>query len=199
MRAFLPFAALLLSLGACRGAADSVAPPPPPPKPDPYVTVRVRDLMDTTTAPGRATWHTFLLLTGPYTAQNGIANQGVIALKDIRLQHGVNCIGVSADSVGQRLISPIALADTTTSAGTPDATALAIVTDWYNGNHTLPAGWMALVVQPIDAFQSAQYNAGHGLTPSDPIKWSFDWTGAGTTSFYERTDADSICGVIGVG
>jgi hypothetical protein len=54
---------------------------------------------------------------------------------------------------------------------------------------------MALFVTPTDAWDSNQFNAGHGLVPSDPIKWRFDWTANGSTSFYERTDAEQDCNV----
>lgn len=184
------FAGLMLSLMACGSSTDLAKP-----KPDPYVTVSVRNQLDTTTRPGRAQWHVYLLLTGPYVGQNGISPQGAISLEDIRLHHDKLCIVIAADSVGQRFISPIAVADTTTSSLTADATANSIVSNWYAGDHNLPAGWMALFVPPTDAWVSDQYNAGHGLVPSDPIKWGFDWTGAGITSFYERTDAEPVCNV----
>jgi hypothetical protein len=46
----------LFVLAACGGSSDNgITNPPPPKKPDPYVTVRVRDLMDTTTAPAGLT------------------------------------------------------------------------------------------------------------------------------------------------
>jgi hypothetical protein len=190
MRDLLVFSALVAL--ACSGSTDDVATPPPR-KPDPYVSVRVRQQMDTTTAPGRAHWHLYVLLTGPYSSLNGIGNEGAFLLGDVRLEHTVRCIKVSADSVGQRFMSPIAFADTTTEQGTPDATADAIVNDWYNGNHNLPAGWMAIFVPPTDAWQSAQYVAGHGLTPEDPIRWDWTWSGAAATNFVERTDSDPAC------
>lgn len=185
---------LLAVLAACGGSGDGGGiTPPPPKKPDPYITVRVQNLLDTTMAPGRAQWHVYALLTGPYDAQNGISPQGAISLEDVRLHHNVICIKVGADSVGQRLISPIAVADTTTEALTPDATADGIIQAWYGGNHTLPSGWMAIVVTPTDAWVSQQYTAGHGLTKLDPIKWGFDWTAATTMTFYERSDSDPTC------
>jgi hypothetical protein len=61
------------------------------------------------------------------------------------------------------------------------------------GSRTLPAGWKALTVLSQDAWDSDQYRAGHGLVPADPIKWGWDWTGAGATTFYERTDSDPLC------
>jgi hypothetical protein len=182
----------LVLMAACGGGADVVSPPTKP-KPDPYVTVRVQYLMDTTTATGRAHWHMYALLTGPYTNLNGIYPEGNIGLNDVESEHTVRCMRVSADSVGQRFMSPIAFADTTTDQLTPDATAAAIANDWYNGNHVLPAGWKVLFVPPTDAWQSSQYDAGHGLVQSDPIKWDWIWTDAGATSFAERTDADPAC------
>lgn len=185
-----PLIVLLFVLAGCGGSTDGVITTPPPggKKPDPYLTIRVLDLMDTTTAPGRAHWHNYILLTGPYTALNGITRAGAFDLPNLRYGHNLNCIGVGADSVGQRLISVLGIADTTTSALTPDAHADTLAAAWYAGNHTLPSGWMALTFAPQDAWQSAQYVAGHGLTPADPIRWGFDWTARGTTTFYERTD-----------
>lgn len=184
---------LLVVLAACGGSGGNSITPPPAKKPDPYLTVRVRDLMDTTTRVGRTQWHIYALLSGPYTALSGISHQGTISLSDIRLHHAALCIGVSADSVGQRLLVTFAIGDTTTEAGTPDAMADSIVGAWYAGSRTLPAGWKALFILPTDAWQSAQYVAGHGLTAQDPIKWGWDWTGSGTTTFTERTDTDPMC------
>src|SRR4051812_25303601 len=110
-----------------------------PKKPDPYLTVRVRNQLDTTTAPGRAHWHTYILLTGPYTALNGVSFQGTFSLSDIRHGISTHCMSAGADSVGQRFLSLIAVADTTTEQLTADATAQSIVTAWYNGNHNLPS------------------------------------------------------------
>jgi hypothetical protein len=186
------FIGSLFAIAACGGAADIVTPPKKPAL-DPGLTIRVRDLMDTTTAPGRAHWHVYAILTGPYTALNGVALQGAIDLNDVRLGHNVLCVGVGADSVGQRLITVLAVADTTTSSLTPDATADDIVNAWYAGNHTLPARWAALTFPPQDAWNSVQFQNGHGQTKGDPIKWGFDWTGPGTASFYERTDSDPLC------
>src|SRR4051812_4548333 len=122
----------LAALVACGGSSsDAGITNPPAKKPDPFVTVRVRDLMDTMTAPGRAHWHIYALLTGPYTAQNGIANQGNIGLNDLELGHGLRCVSVGADSVGQRLLTVLAVADTTTAELTPDAPAAALINAWY--------------------------------------------------------------------
>jgi hypothetical protein len=184
----------LFVLAACGGSSDNgITNPPPPKKPDPYITVRVRNLMDTTTAPGRAHWHIYAMLSGPDTARNGVVSQGAIGLNDLELSHNLHCVSVGADSVGQRLLSLAAFADTTTSELTPDATADAIAHAWYGGDHNLPAGWASLSFPPTDAWQSAQYLAGHGLVRDDPIKWEFDWTGAGASSFAERTDSDAQC------
>lgn len=186
---------LLLALSACGRSNPTAAPPaPPPPKPDPYLAVNVRDQLDTTTAIGRTQWHLYAVLTGPYTAQNGIAYQGNTSLQDIRLNHAARCIKVGADSVGQRLFAAVALGDTTTDSLTAEATATSIITAWYNGNRTLPAGWKALFTVSTDAWNSVQYNAGHGLVRSDPIRWNWDWTGAGTTNFYERAATDTAGG-----
>lgn len=182
---------LLLAALGCGGAADIA--PPDSRKPDPYLTIRVRNLLDTTTAAGRAHWHIYALLTGPYINQNGIGFQGTNSLADIRRGDFTLCVVVASDSVGQRLISVIAVADTSTSQLTPDATAEGTVAAWYGGDRTLLAGWAALFNPPVDAWLSAQYLAGHGLTHDDPIKWGLDWTGAGVVTFYERTDTDPMC------
>jgi hypothetical protein len=102
-------------------------------------------------------------------------------------------VRVAADSVGQRFLAIIALADTTANAVSPESRADSIVTAWVAGSRTLPAGWKALTVLSQDAWDSDQYRAGHGLVPADPIKWGWDWTGAGATTFYERTDSDPLC------
>lgn len=183
----------LLVLAACGSATEPVVKPNP--KLDPYFIVRVRNQLDTTTAPGRAHWHIYELFTGPYDRLNGIQNQGAISLEDLRLNHYFRCVGAQADSVGQRFVSILAVADTTTSNLTPDATAFAFVQAWYDGNHTPPAGWMAIALPPTDAWTSAQFTAGHGLVSTDPIKWGLDWTGRGAINFYERpsTDTDPLC------
>lgn len=192
MRIF--FATALLILAACGGASDNgVTNPPPPKKPDPYVTIRVRDMMDTTKAPGRGQWHVFAMLTGPYDRLNGISYQGTTGIDDLRLSHNVRCVTVSADSVGERLLSIVAFADTTTEQPTPDAQFATFAQQWYDGSHTLPTGWMVIASTPTDAWQSAQYLAGHGLTSEDPIKWNLDWTESGTMTLTERTDSDPVC------
>jgi hypothetical protein len=196
MRLRHSFSALALILAACGGAHSIVGPPPPQPrKPDPWLTVRVQDQLDTTTAAGRTHWHIFTLLTGPTVTQNGVNFAGSIDLDDIRRGHAATCIIVDADSVGQRLIEVLAIGDTTTDQPTPDATAAAIANAYFAGVHTTPGGYAALTITPTDAWQSAQYIAGHGLVPGDPIKWGLDWTAGGVVNFYERTDTDSFCSV----
>lgn len=191
MRRLILGVALVAS--ACGGTTE---PNPKARALDPYITVRVRNLLDTTTAPGRAHWHVYALLSGPYTNLNGIASQGAISLEDVRLNHVMLCMKVGADSIGQRLISPIAVADTTTEQLTLHNTAKAIIEEWYAGDHDLPSGWMAIVIPPVDAWISDQFDNGHGLTREDPIKWGLDWTDRGTPQFYERTDASTECGAV---
>lgn len=192
-------ATALLVLSACGGSSDKsiTEPPPAPKKPDPYITIRLRHMMDTTTAAGRAHWAFYGLITGSDNpAQNGITQQGAISIVDYRLGHVQLCPAFDADSVGQRFVELIGFADTTTDALTPQVEFDARAAAWYSGNHVLPSGWAALTTTPTDAWNSAQYTAGHGLTKLDPIKWGFDLTGSGQTSFYERTDAGSECGRI---
>lgn len=181
-------------LAACGGDGTG----PGKPKPDPYLTVTIRHRLDTTTAAGRAHWHIFALLTGPYDAQNGVGFQGAISLHDVRLgRRSGPCVRVASDSVGQRLLSLVAFGDTTTSDLTPDATAASLAVQWYNGTvtaATLPTGWMALVVPPNDAWDSEQYAAGHGLVQSDPIQWIWDWDTATSAPFYEgENDDPALC------
>lgn len=198
MRYLLASAILLLS--ACGGSGDGggiTTPPPVKKKPDPYITIRLRHMMDTTSAAGRAHWTFYGLITGSDNpAQNGITHQGSISLVDYRNGHVLLCPAFDADSVGQRLVELIGFADTTTDQLKPLVEFDARAAAWYAGNHTLPSGWDALTTGANDAWQSAQYDAGHGLTKSDPIKWGFDLTGSGQSSFYERTDSDPDCNKI---
>ena len=190
--------ALLWCLTACGGSSDSgitnPPPPPPPAKPDPYITIRLRQMMDTTTRAGRAHWAFYGLITQSNNpAQNGVRSEGAISIQDVRLSHSQLCPSFDADSVGQRLVELVGFADTTTEALTPQADFDARATAWYSGNHVLPSGWAALTTTAKDAWQSAQYDAGHGLTKADPILWGFDLTGSGQSSFYERNDQDPSC------
>lgn len=185
---------VLLVVAGCGGPdGGGVTPPPVGKKPDPFLTVRIRNQLDTTKATGQAQWHMFTMLTGPYNSLNGITGAGNISWQDVRLGHDVRCARIQADSVGQRLLSILAIADTTTTEETPDVPVAAIAKAWYEGNHNLPAGYMAMTFAPQDAWNSQQFAAGHGLVPSDPIMWGFDWTGNGISSFYERSDADPTC------
>lgn len=109
----LTMVAMAVSVMAC-GSATA----PRAPKPDPFIAVRVQDQLDTTTAFGRADWHVFALLSGPYVNQNGVANEGDVAMFHRRAGHNRLCIGVEADSVGQRLLSLLAVADTSTEQQT---------------------------------------------------------------------------------
>lgn len=165
-----------------------------PRAPDPYLTIRVRDMFDTTQTMGQTEWRLYLFLSGPYSAQNGISPQGSFTRGDVSVGHIEMCMAVASDSVGQRLLTPIAIGDTIQKTLHPDAWYDSVATTFYNGNRTLPVGIVVLGFTPRDAFQSDQYQAGHGLTRGDPIKWGWDWTGANTTTFSERTDFDPSCG-----
>lgn len=179
-------------LAACGGSGgDGGITNPPPKKPDPWITVRVRDQLDTTTAPGRANWRIYEMLTGPDANRNGVAFQRSISMDERRQDRGTYCIWAGADSVGQRIYEAVAFADTTTETILPDAAFDQAAARWIAGDHTLPQGWMALTTGASDAWNSQQYVAGHGLVPTDPIKLGFDWSGRGSVTFYERGDADS--------
>lgn len=181
---------LLAFLVACGGSDGKITETGR--KPDPFVTVRFRNLADTTTAIGRADWKIFMDITSADPNQTGFVFAGEITLTDRRLNHLVRCQGVGADSIGQRLIAFVALADTT-SETTSHTTADAVARAWVAGNHAVPEGWMAFYQPPTDAWTSDQFLAGHGLVQSDPIKWGFDWTGANPVVFYERTDQETTC------
>lgn len=188
MRRLLAFVSLLAIVAAC---GDSPVTPVQPPKPDPYITVRVRNGLDTTTAPGRALWRVYALLSGPYVNQNGVSYQGVSSLADVRGHH-IMCMAIGSDSIGQRLFAPLAIADTTTETARPDAAYDSLVTRWNAGNHAaLPAGFMLITRAPADAWDSQQYADGHGLVHTDPIKWTWDWSGSGASVFAERAYSDT--------
>lgn len=193
---FLSIIGVALVISGCGGSTgdDGITDPllPKAKALDPYITVRIRNQLDTTTAAGRAHWRIYALLSGPYTNQNGIAFQGAISLSDVRNGHVMTCGGAGADSVGQRLYSQLAIADTTEAPLNHDTTSTRISAEWFAGDQTLPSGWMAIVFPPTDLWDSEQFAAGHGLVPSDPIKWGWDWQGAGTATLYERAAADTV-------
>jgi hypothetical protein len=193
-----PFLVGLLTLAAACGGSSgggSITAPPPVVKPklDPWLTIRVRDLLDTTQAPGRAQWRVYAILTGADVNLHGFGRQAAFSLEDVRLNHNLTCIGVRADSVGQRLIALLAIADTTVETSrTPDAPADSVAAAWYAGSRTLPAGWMAFYQPPVDAWDSQQFQNGRGLVAQDPIKWGWDWSAKMSTTFYERDAGDTV-------
>jgi hypothetical protein len=189
--------AALLGLAAC-GSGNNITPPPGKPALDPFLTVRIRDQLDTTKAAGKADWQLYYLLTGPEINQNGIGGLGSLNFTDVRLNHAQRCLQVRADSVGQRFLAIVALADTVVGHHTPSARADSMANAWYNGSpRTLPTGWQALVTASRDAWDSNQFRAGRGLTASDPIRWGWDWTASGTTTFYERDVSDTgYCDIV---
>lgn len=189
----LVFGGLFALLAACGGTNVTK-----PKALDPDLMVRIRDQFDTTTAVGRTHWHIYLLLSSVESpSQAGIAPVGNISLANAR--SGINtlkCVRVASDSIGNRLMSLIAVGDTTNDGAlTPDSTAQNIALAWQAGSRTLPAGYKALFIAPVDAWDSQQFANGHGLVASDPIRWGWDWTDGGATTFYEMDIADvSGCG-----
>lgn len=175
--------ALTMVLAACGNGTG-------PRKPDPYLVLRIKDNLDPQSTMGKSDWHLFLFLEGPYNAQNGIAARGEFLA---RLGGGIDCIGVVADSVGQRLIQPFAVADTVAKS-MDDNEAAAVAQAWYEGDHNLRSGLMVLTFdQPQDAWNSARYAAGHGLTRNDPLFWTWDWLSGGQTSFTELDTMPEGC------
>lgn len=194
-------AAALLALAACGGGSDKptiIDPITGKPKPDPWITVRVRNMLDTTTAVGRANWRVYAFLTGQDANKNGYAFQGVLSLsgrRGVQFERDWFCMYAGADSVGQRIYEGVAFADTTSEVAQPDAIADSAAARWFRNDKVLPQGWMALTTGASDAWLTQQYLDGHGQVPTDPIKLGFDWAGSGAISFYERTDSDTQCDV----
>jgi hypothetical protein len=189
MRRLFSLVALVL-IAACGGSGSNSITNPPP-KVDPYVIVRLQDLLDTTTVLGRTFWHVYVQILSSDPNQAGLAFSGGFGLKALRLGGNTICQRFSEDSVGQRQIAVVAIGDTTTE-GEPsiDATT-AIATAWFTGNHTLPAGYKVLHAGPVDpGINSIQYANGHGLTGTDPIKWSWD---LGAAALVEEPDGLPGC------
>lgn len=175
--------AAALALAACGSSTG-------PKKPDPYLVLRVQDRLDPQSTLGQADWYSYLFLLGPYNNQNGIASRGVFLA---RLGGGIDCLGVVADSVGQRLIQPFAVADTLNKTMT-QAEADQVAQAWYSGSRTLRPGLAVLTLDPPqDAWNSPRYEAGHGLTRNDPIFWTWDWASNGATSFTELDHMPEGC------
>ena len=188
MRRLVAFLMAVAVVTACNGTTD---PEKKARAEDPYITVRVTNNLDTTTAPGRTPWRIYALIYSEQVNQQGFAYSGSMTLTDIRNGFNIACMGVGSDSIGQRLIEPFALGDTVNKQPLTEAVADPIVAEWMNGNHNLPAGYMAIRIPPVDAWTSEQFAAGHGRVPADPIKWKWDWTGTGQTTFLERTASDT--------
>lgn len=190
MRRVVVFAAAVAVFAACGGSTE-----PDPivtkPKPDPWLTIRLANFLDTTTKAGRANWVIYLLLSGPYPNQNGIGTTWTFTMTDARLNRHHGCFKVGADSIGQRLVSLVAFGDTTERVFQGTVQTDSIIHRWYAGNHTEPAGYVAFVVPPIDAWDSQQYAAGHGRITDDPIKWEWKWEN-GSHTFSERLVTDGV-------
>lgn len=187
----------IVLLAACGGSNTA-----PAKKLDPEMLVRVRDLFDTTTVNGRAHWHVYMTLTSPDAGKEGLSPVGNFDMGTRRYAAANNglqsfrCIRVGSDSLGNRFMSLLAVADTTVGdALTPDSTARNIAVAWGAGSRSLPPGYKAIFLAPVDAWDSEQFKQGHGLTYTDPVRWSWDMAGAGTATFYEMTPADTAgCG-----
>lgn len=178
---------------ACSGgsSSDSITQPPKPKAVDPAISIHVLDQLDTTTAVGRASWVIFPLLYSADPNKSGVGFTGAIGLADVRLGHTTDCVGYDADSIGARQVIVLAVADTVNGTQT-DAAAQAVANQYFAGNRTLPAGWMAIRSDSLDWGVSAQFNAGHGLTRSDPVRWRLTWSGSGTVAAAE-SPSDTVC------
>jgi hypothetical protein len=190
MRRIFGLVAGIAIVAAC--GSEPVEPPAGKPKPDPYIAVRVAHDLDTTTKVGRANWVLYALLSGPNVNLNGAYPLSVLTMTSVRAGDRVRCMAISADSVGQRLIAPFAIGDTVDRPFQGAEATDSIAARWHAGNHASAAGYVILTMDPVDAWDSQQYAAGHGLVPSDPIKWAWTWTGTGATTFLERTANDGL-------
>lgn len=190
-------ATLLLALVACGGSSDGGITPPPKPKAvDPAIVIHLFDQLDTTQAMGRASWVVYPLLYAPSDpGKTGMGYNGAITLGDVRLGHGSSCLSFQADSIGARYVIVLAVADTLHETQT-DADAQNVAAQWFHGNHTLPSGWAALATDSVDWGVSQQFTNGHGLTASDPVRWTLTWSGTGAIARTE-TPADLACGTPG--
>ena len=188
MRRIAAFVGAVLVVVACGGTTD----PKKDPAEDPYIAVRVFNGLDTTTRPGRAVWRVYALLSGPQPNQNGIGYVGFYSIGQARLSRPYLCMQVGADSIGQRLFAPFAIADTTTESAEPITAVDSIAQRWNAGNHTPPASrYLILTLPPTDAWVSQQFDAGHGRLQDDPIKWSWDWQPNLSTTLVERFPVDT--------
>lgn len=156
-----------------------------------FISIHLLDQLDTTTAPGRSLWVINLLVYSKDPNQTGIAYQGNEGFADVRLGHSSRCSNYGVDSLGQRQVIVLALADTLHMTQA-DADANVLARQWYSGNRNLPPGWMALRSDSVDWAVSAQRDAGHGYVASDPIRWLITWSGKATVSRAEAP-TDNVC------
>ena len=178
------FSWLALAFAAACGASSGVTNPPPKAV-DPAIAIRLLDHLDTTTAMGRASWAAFALIYSGDPTKTGVAR---VASPSANVDW---CINFQADSIGQRYVVILALTDTAT--GLPSATATqAQAQAWYNGNHTLPSGWVALASDSVDWGVSQQFTNGHGRTTADPVRWDVTWTSPATITRAEAPN-DTTC------
>lgn len=182
------FIILALLLAACGGSTE----PPQQQQQtetkqkavDPAMRIHVLNRLDTASAMGRGVWNVFVLIYSPDQNQAGVAYTGGPD------PMGGSCIAFSSDSIGQRQVIVLALADTVHP--TSQATAASIANAWFSGTHTIPAGWAVLPSDSLDWGVSAQFDAGHGRTSSDPIRWSLTWTSPATVTRAEAPN-DLTC------
>lgn len=158
---------------------------------DPAISIRVLDQLDTTTAAGRASWVVFPLFYSADPNQTGVGYTGSIGLSDLRAGRTLHCVSFGTDSIGQRQVIVLAVADTQHGTQT-DASAQSVANAYFAGNHTLPAGWMAIRSDSLDWGVSQQFTNGHGLTQADPIRWALTWSGGGTVARAEAP-SDPAC------
>lgn len=168
---------------ACGGSKENPITQPPPKKvvEDPAIRIEVRNQLDTTSAMGRAIWNVFALVYSTDPNQAGFAYQGgPDPLK-------YSCSEFQTDSIGSRFVVILGVADTVHQ--TNQSSAVTLAQAWYAGNHSVPSGWAVLASDSLDWGVSQQFDAGHGRTTSDPVRWQLTWTNPGNVPALTRAES----------